>query len=255
MKKFQLALSILTFAAAAVAGSPAFAVVLVDRTWVSGVGDDLNPCSRTAPCKTFQGAHDKTNPSGEVNCLDSGEFGPININKAITIKCVGVVAGISTGNGGGVAIQITAGATDTVVLDGLDLDGRGTVANGVFFGSGSKFYILNSSIRRFTIAGVVNASATAGAHAFIDDTKIIGNPIGVQGAGSTITSLTNVSVLTSSTRSVEALNSTTIIGVQGSVLNDSPQGIVRAAGALVISVGPGNLVTGSGSFTATIPYQ
>ncbi len=45
------------------------------RTWVSGVGDDANPCSRTAPCKTFAGAISKTALNGEINCLDPAGFG------------------------------------------------------------------------------------------------------------------------------------------------------------------------------------
>src|SRR3569833_3247368 len=62
------------------------------RTWVSGVGDDVNPCSRTAPCKTFAGAISKTATTGEINCLDSGGFGQVTITKSSTIKCQGVLA-------------------------------------------------------------------------------------------------------------------------------------------------------------------
>src|ERR1700720_1935114 len=57
------------------------------RTWVSGVGDDANPCSRTAPCKTFAGAISKTAPFGEINCLDPGGFGAVTITKALSIIC------------------------------------------------------------------------------------------------------------------------------------------------------------------------
>ena len=57
------------------------------RTWVSGVGDDANPCSRTAPCKTFAGAISKTATGGEINCLDPGGFGGVTITKAIQIIC------------------------------------------------------------------------------------------------------------------------------------------------------------------------
>src|ERR1700739_342569 len=64
------------------------------RTWVSGVGDDANPCSRTAPCKTFAGAISKTAASGEINVLDPGGFGAVTITKAITIQAVGVEAGV-----------------------------------------------------------------------------------------------------------------------------------------------------------------
>jgi hypothetical protein len=62
------------------------------RTWVSGVGDDANPCSRTAPCKTFAGAISKTAPNGEINCLDPGGFGAVTITKSITIDCGGPLA-------------------------------------------------------------------------------------------------------------------------------------------------------------------
>src|SRR5664279_1810992 len=57
------------------------------RTWVSGVGDDANPCSRTAPCKTFAGAISKTAAAGEINCLDPGGFGGVTITKAMTLNC------------------------------------------------------------------------------------------------------------------------------------------------------------------------
>jgi hypothetical protein len=64
---------------------PAYAQA--SRTWVSGVGDDANPCSRTAPCKTFAGAISKTAVNGEINCLDPGGFGAVTITKSITIDC------------------------------------------------------------------------------------------------------------------------------------------------------------------------
>src|SRR6476620_11744824 len=59
----------------------------VTRTWVSGVGDDVNPCSRTAPCKTFAGAISKTATNGEINCLDPAGYGAVTITKSITIDC------------------------------------------------------------------------------------------------------------------------------------------------------------------------
>src|ERR1043165_2011829 len=71
------------------ASSPAFAQAT--RTWVSGVGDDVNPCSRTAPCKTFAGAISKTATNGEISVLDPGGFGTINITKSITIDGQGMI--------------------------------------------------------------------------------------------------------------------------------------------------------------------
>src|SRR6185295_6520187 len=77
------------------------------RTWVSGVGDDMNPCSRTAPCKTFAGAISKTGTNGEINCLDPGGFGAVTITKSIQIDCHEVYAGSAVGAGSnGVNIAI-----------------------------------------------------------------------------------------------------------------------------------------------------
>src|SRR6187200_593932 len=83
------------------------------RTWVSGVGDDVNPCSRTAPCKTFAGAISKTAPGGEINCLDPGGFGAVTIIKAMTINCQHTEGGALAGGNG---IIINAGVNDVVVL-------------------------------------------------------------------------------------------------------------------------------------------
>ena len=63
------------------------------RTWVSGVGDDANPCSRTAPCLTFAGAITKTAAGGEIDASRSRRFWQLTITKSITID----------GGGGGVA--------------------------------------------------------------------------------------------------------------------------------------------------------
>ena len=88
-----------------------------NRTWVSGVGDDVNPCSRTAPCKTFAGAISKTAAKGEINCIDSGGFGAVTITKAIAIVCDDVLAGImaSGTNGVGHATSVTVAVRVTLV--------------------------------------------------------------------------------------------------------------------------------------------
>src|SRR5262250_3566824 len=75
------------------------------RTWVSGVGDDANPCSRTAPCKTFAGAISKTAVSGEINVLDPGGFGAVTITKAITIQAVGAEAGVLVSGTNGIVVS------------------------------------------------------------------------------------------------------------------------------------------------------
>src|SRR3954471_20009561 len=92
----------------AMQATPAFAQAT--RTWVSGVGDDVNPCSRTAPCKTFAGAISKTANGGEINCLDPGGFGAVTINKSLVIDCHGVAGGV-----------LFAGATTGVTVSGTNI--------------------------------------------------------------------------------------------------------------------------------------
>lgn len=98
------------------------------RTWVSGVGDDANPCSRTAPCKTFAGSISKTAAGGEINCIDPGGFGGVTITKSITIACDNVTAGVLVSGTNGITVN---SATAIVVLRGLDIAGVGTGLAGV----------------------------------------------------------------------------------------------------------------------------
>ena len=105
---------------------PSSAFGQATRTWVSGVGDDANPCSRTAPCKTFAGAISKTANGGEINCLDPGGFGGLTINKSLTIKCHYTEGGALVAGTNGFVINATA--NDKVTLKGLDINGAGTGA-------------------------------------------------------------------------------------------------------------------------------
>src|SRR5262249_31331741 len=94
MRKTLLSIATLCCCVVAMTLPAAPANAQATRTWVSGVGDDANPCSRTAPCKTFAGAISKTAPSGEINVLDPGGFGGVTITKSITISAVGFEAGV-----------------------------------------------------------------------------------------------------------------------------------------------------------------
>src|ERR1700742_3346326 len=98
------------------------------RTWVSGVGDDVNPCSRTAPCKTFAGAISKTAAAGAINCLDPGGFGAVTITKSMTIDCSEVFGSVLVSGTNGIVIS---GAGIKVVLRNLDIQGVNTGINGV----------------------------------------------------------------------------------------------------------------------------
>jgi len=78
------------------------------RTWVSGVGDDVNPCSRTAPCKTFAGAISKTATNGEIDALDPGGYGAVTITKSIWLDGTGTLASILASGTTGVVVNLTA---------------------------------------------------------------------------------------------------------------------------------------------------
>ena len=126
---------------------PASASAQATRTWVSGVGDDANPCSRTAPCKTFAGAISKTAAKGEINCLDPGGFGGVTITKSLAIKCHYTEGGVLVS--GTNAIVVNAAATDNVTLRGLDINGIGTGLNGVRVLQAKSVKVLDSEIFGF----------------------------------------------------------------------------------------------------------
>src|ERR1700730_11320793 len=122
MRKSALPFNILGVVVVAVCLHAAPAQAQATRTWVSGVGDDANPCSRTAPCKTFAGAISKTAAFGEINVLDPGGFGAVTITKSISIRADHIEAGVLVSGTNGIVVSLPA-ATDRVLLEGLDIEG------------------------------------------------------------------------------------------------------------------------------------
>src|SRR5712691_7886848 len=104
------------------------------RTYVSGTGSDSNPCTVSSPCKTFQAALALTIAGGEIYVLNSANYGPVVINKAVTITSEGAVGGLLATSG--VGITIGAGANDVINLRGLDIDGGNIGSVGIQFSSG-----------------------------------------------------------------------------------------------------------------------
>ena len=137
------------------------------RTWVSGVGNDADPCSRTAPCKTFAGAISKTATGGEIDTLDPGGFGAVTITKSITID------GGSPGRGGILAalvngVIVNAPATSQIVLKNLTINGVGSGFDGVRFLAGLSLHLRNVSIDGMT-GFCVNFKPTNVGFLFISD--------------------------------------------------------------------------------------
>src|SRR5580692_517138 len=122
MRKFVLPMIAILVGVFAITLNASPASAQATRTWISGVGDDANPCSRTAPCKTFAGAISKTATGGEIDCLDPGGFGALTITKAITLDCgYGQVGSVLVSGSNG--IVVAAGASDVVIIRNLEING------------------------------------------------------------------------------------------------------------------------------------
>jgi Histidinol dehydrogenase len=143
------------------------------RTWVSGVGDDVNPCSRTAPCKTFAGAISKTAAGGEIDALDPAGYGALTITKAITIDGGGgQVASVLVSGTNGIVVQ--AGPSDVVILRNLRFNGIGTGINGIRWLAGKSLFVERCYIFGFTNNGI-DIEKSDGGRAYITDTTVENN--------------------------------------------------------------------------------
>jgi hypothetical protein len=274
MKLTRLALSAVAIIAVCVFFSP-FAQAQATRTWVSGVGDDVNPCSRTAPCKTFAGAISHTAPGGEINCLDPGGFGGVTITKAITIDCRHTVGGVLAPSVNGIVVN--AGPGDRIVLRGLDIHGAGTGLNGIRFlaggslhvedsvisgmqnginiGAGNEIYIKNTYIRNNSNIGVYIAGGSGFVNAVIEKTTVENQVYGLSvGANTRVTTRGSVySGNSGSGISVEGGGSaaevnvdTCIVTTNGTGLYSGTQGIIRAANSSISGNTTGVAFGGSG---------
>jgi hypothetical protein len=156
------------------------------RTWVSGVGDDVNPCSRTAPCKTFAGAISKTAVCGEIDALDPAGYGALTITKGITIDGGGNLASVLVSGTNGIVVSISAtdACSQTVILRNLSINGLATGLNGIRLVGGivTNLHVERVSIQRFTQRGLDISPTVAGDKVFMKDVDIrntTGDSIGI----------------------------------------------------------------------------
>jgi hypothetical protein len=181
MRKFLLPLSVLIIPLVMYLSSST-AEAQATRTWVSGVGDDANPCSRTAPCKTFAGAISKTAPGGEIDALDPAGYGAVTITKGITIDGGGgQVASVLVSGTNGIVVQ--AGPIDVVTLRNLRINGIAHAGvgglNGIRYLAGAALHVENCDIFGFTQDGI-NVATNATSALFVTDTSLTNNSNGVQ---------------------------------------------------------------------------
>jgi hypothetical protein len=209
MKRIAFPLAMLGTAFAFIV-SAAPAQAQATRTWVSGVGDDVNPCSRTAPCKTFAGAISKTAAFGEINCIDPGGFGTVTITKSITIDCTGTFGSILASGTNGVNIP-TAGIL--VVLKGLSINGANTGLIGVNMSVGANLLMEDVTVQGFRAGGAtgVQIKPTGGtqAHLTMNRVTLTNNNTGLSVDSTSAT----IAILASVHNSVAAGNAGA--GIQG----------------------------------------
>lgn len=174
MNKFRftvkiMAIAIFTFAFAS------FAQAQATRTWVSGVGDDVNPCSRTAPCKTFAGAISKTAKDGEISVLDPGGFGTLTITKSITINGThgsGFGSVLAAGAPSGFLVNITdpADVRKTVRIITLNFNGASTGTDGIKILSATAVNVEDCVIDGFTNAGINDIRTNVNGKLYVENT-------------------------------------------------------------------------------------
>jgi len=212
------------------------------RTWVSGVGDDVNPCSRTAPCKTFAGAFAKTQAGGEIDALDPSGYGALTINKSITID----------GGGGGVASILVNGTNAILVnapnavvtLRNLQLQGLAQSGNpglnGIEVLAAKALHIERCVIQNFGQNGI-NIASSDGSQVFILDTISRGN----LGNGLNIAGITNAELVTVSSSHflnnangvvAGGLTMTTLLGSEASGNSQSGFVVTSSNGTAVLNL-------------------
>ncbi len=260
MSKFRhtlnlLALVIFTLAVSSLAQAQA------TRTWVSGVGDDVNPCSRTAPCKTFAGAISKTADGGEIDCVDPGGFGAVTITKGITIDGGGTFGSILAAGTTGVIINDTTN-TKIITLRNLSINGAGTGIDGIRMLTGKELHVENVDISGFTGDGIklnFTAGPAGGVFAFFDDVDII-KCTGATSAGIRLTANTFISAVMDHVRVEKVftgvqVNANNVANIRNSLFTNATNGVemVGASQSIVentmLTSNTTGLVAGAGSIS------
>lgn len=247
-KRLLLACGVL-FAALMAFATPASAQAT--RTWISGVGDDANPCSRTAPCKTLAGAISKTATGGEINCLDPTPTGTVTITKSITLDCSGTFgSALSSGTSG----IIVNGAGVNVVVRGLSLQGAGSGIAGVRFLAGASLTLENVLIQNFKASQAVGVQMTTGSASklFITNSTIVSNGLASPATGGGIeiapTAGGSARVVIRNTRIINSANYGLQVNTAGTT---DPAGIVVSLDDVEISGGAQGIIALTPTSTTT----
>jgi hypothetical protein len=237
MSKFRFTIKVLAIATFMFA-TVSIAQAQASRTWVSGVGDDVNPCSRTAPCKTWAGAISKTAACGEIDALDPGGFGAVTITKSITLDGTGTFASILSSLVTG--ITINAASTDVITIRGISIDGFCNGINGINVLSAKTVNVEDCVIFRFNTGNGITVNDANGANLNVRNTVIRDNTLDAinvtSSAGIVNVTLDNVS-LTGSGNGLHARSGARVTARRCVFANNTTNGIFAdAAGAAFTNV-------------------
>jgi hypothetical protein len=182
MKKIRLTLIALSAVVVTLVVS-SLAQAQATRTWVSGTGNDANPCTRTQPCATFAAALALTAPGGEISVIDAGSYGAVTITKSVTINGTGTLAGVFAGSTD--AVIVNAGPSDTVILRHLEITGgesglpSGRSVNAITYLGGKELHVEGCRISNLSSHGI-NVSLSGSGVLAVKDTIITGVDIGAR---------------------------------------------------------------------------
>jgi hypothetical protein len=232
--------------------APASALNL--KSWMASDGLDSNDCSRATPCQTFNGALAKTDPFGEILCVDAitlGTTATLTISKSITLNCENGPLSLFGSVISNPLVVVTIGAADQVVLRGIDFDlgistsgnsalnfdgagtlivdrakitgGKAATSNGILFQpNGAGRLIMTDSI----VTGAGNGTTGAGirivpqaggtAQVTIRNSNVSGNTFGIAADG---------------TGSTNGINATIADSVMASNVNDGVIAVTSGGGA------------------------
>ncbi|HVG28825.1 MAG TPA: right-handed parallel beta-helix repeat-containing protein [Pyrinomonadaceae bacterium] len=232
------------------------------RTWVSGVGDDVNPCSRTAPCKTYAGAISKTAKDGEISTLDPGGFGTLTITKSITVNGGGGGQGygsvLSALAPQGFLINITDvnDVRKSVKLNWLDINGASTGTDGIRMIAGNALVVENTNIDGLVGDGIEIAAGAAGTvEAFIRNVSIRNSAatgMKMTSAGATLNVSVDNSQIANCGTGVEAQGGTLNIS-RSTVTGNATNGINVSGGSIVNAIGNSVTSNGTNGFNCAAP--
>lgn len=261
-------LTLILGSVAAVMLSGAAAHAQATRTFVSGVGNDADPWSRTAPCRTFAGAIVKTFINGEINCLDPGGYGTVNITKSITIDCKHTLGSDLSSGTTGVIVNIPVSVNDptrSVRLRGILINGTGASgavgtrtgidgirilqANSVFVeesvisdfsqqgievaASGNVALLLNDvTIRNTNVAGITLATSAAQVHATLNNVRINGTNVGLLAANRVRATVVNA-MLGHNPIGIQTSGVDNIVIAENVMISSGGTGILGSAGSTI----------------------